>query len=62
MFRGADLVVVNKADLLPYVSFEVADFTAAVRQINPGVSVLVLSATTGAGVGSWYQELRRLTA
>jgi hydrogenase nickel incorporation protein HypB len=62
MFRHADLVVLNKADLLPYVSFEVADFVAAVGKVNPAAEILVLSATTGDGLGSWYGELRRLKA
>jgi hydrogenase nickel incorporation protein HypB len=60
MFRTADLVLLNKADLLPYVSFELADFAAAVRQVNPGVKILLLSATSGEGVESWYRELHRL--
>jgi hydrogenase nickel incorporation protein HypB len=60
MFRGADLIVLNKSDLLPYVNFDVADFEVAVRQINPGVEVVVVSATTGVGMGSWYRQLRLL--
>jgi len=57
MFRGADLVVVNKSDLLPYVDFDLANFGDAVRSVNPGVRIVVVSARTGDGVGSWYDEL-----
>jgi hydrogenase nickel incorporation protein HypB len=60
MFRGADLIVLNKADLLPYVNFDVADFEAAVQQINAGVEVVTVSATTGVGMGAWYRKLRLL--
>jgi hydrogenase nickel incorporation protein HypB len=60
MFRGADLVVLNKADLLPYVQFDVEAFSAAVHQVNPPVEILVLSATSGEGVSAWYQKLRNL--
>jgi hydrogenase nickel incorporation protein HypB len=57
MFATADLVVVNKTDLLPYVDFDVAAFTAYARSLNPGVRVLPLSAKTGAGVDAWYAWL-----
>jgi hydrogenase nickel incorporation protein HypB len=60
MFRGADLILLNKADLLPYVNFDVDDFEAAVGRINAGVEVAVVSATTGDGIGSWYRWLRLL--
>lgn len=58
MFRAADLVLLNKIDLLPYVSFDVADFLDGARRANPGVAVLQLSATTGDGIADWYGWLR----
>ena len=57
MFATADLVVVNKTDLLPYVDFDLEAFTAYARSLNPGVRVLPLSAKTGAGVDAWYAWL-----
>ena len=54
MFRAADLVLLNKIDLLPYVNFDVADFLDGARRANPGVEVLRLSATTGDGIADWY--------
>ena len=57
MFATADLVVVNKTDLLPYVDFDVDAFTAYARSLNPGVRVLPLSAKTGEGVDAWYAWL-----
>jgi hydrogenase nickel incorporation protein HypB len=54
MFAAADLVVVNKTDLLPYVDFDVERCHAYARSVNPGVRMITLSATTGDGVGAWY--------
>ena len=61
MFRTADLVLLNKIDLLPYVDFDVAACVAAARRARPGVAVLQVSATRGrrarrlvrAGCASW---------
>jgi hydrogenase nickel incorporation protein HypB len=58
MFRAADLVLLNKIDLLPYVDFDVEWFLEGARRANPGVEVLQLSATTGDGIASWYGWLR----
>jgi hydrogenase nickel incorporation protein HypB len=58
MFRAADLVLLNKTDLLPYVDFDIAAFLEGARRANPGVGVLQLSATTGDGVVAWYDWLR----
>jgi hydrogenase nickel incorporation protein HypB len=58
MFRAADLVLLNKIDLLPYVDFDLARATALVREINPGAVVLCVSARSGEGLGAWYAWLR----
>jgi hydrogenase nickel incorporation protein HypB len=55
MFRTADLVLLNKVDLLPYVDFDVAAFTDAARRARPGVAVLEVSATRGDGLDAWYE-------
>lgn len=54
MFRTADLVIVNKSDLLPYVDFDVDRCLRRIRQINPQAGFLTLSATTGEGLAAWY--------
>jgi hydrogenase nickel incorporation protein HypB len=59
MFRTADLMLVNKVDLLPYVDFDVSACTDAARRANPGVEVLEISATRGDGIDAWYGWLRR---
>jgi hydrogenase nickel incorporation protein HypB len=59
MFRTADLVLVNKIDLLPYVDFDVAQCIEAARRARPGVEVIEVSATRGDGMEAWYAWLRR---
>jgi hydrogenase nickel incorporation protein HypB len=54
MFAAAGLVLINKIDLLPYVDFDLDVFSRHARSINPGVQIVPLSATTGEGVGAWY--------
>ena len=53
MFAAADLVVINKIDLLPYVDFDVERCIAYARRLNPSLEVLPLSVTRGDGLGAW---------
>jgi hydrogenase nickel incorporation protein HypB len=54
MFRAADVIVLNKMDLLPHVSFDVERFCAQARRVRPGVRIFPLSATRGDGLADWY--------
>lgn len=58
MFRTADLVLVNKIDLLPYVDFDVARCLEGARRARPGVEAIEVSATKGDGMDAWYDWLR----
>lgn len=58
IFRAASLVVLNKIDLLPHLTFDVARFADYARQVNPKLDVLQVSATHGAGMEAWYAWLR----
>jgi hydrogenase nickel incorporation protein HypB len=58
MFAAADLVLVNKADLLPHLSFDVAALERNLKRVNPTARVLRLSATTGEGFEAWLGWLR----
>jgi hydrogenase nickel incorporation protein HypB len=60
MFSAADLIVVNKTDLLPYVDFDVDRLTTDARALRPGVEVLTLSARAGENVDAWYAWLANL--
>jgi hydrogenase nickel incorporation protein HypB len=57
MFIAADLVIINKSDLLPYVEFDVDECVRRIRHLNAHAEFLVLSATTGEGVAAWYDWL-----
>jgi hydrogenase nickel incorporation protein HypB len=61
MFRRADLVLVGKTDLLPYVDFDSRRHAADVRKTAPDALMLQVSAATGAGMNEWYAWLRRRT-
>ncbi len=58
MFHAADLMLLNKIDLLPYLDFDVARCIDYARRINPKIQVLQLSATTGEGMAQWYRWLK----
>lgn len=58
MFRAADLVLINKVDLLPYVDFDMDRCREAARTVNPKLEFLDLSATKGTGLDGWYDWLR----
>ena len=57
MFAAAKLMILNKIDLLPHVSFDVARCKEFARRVNPGIEILELSATTGEGMGAWLDWL-----
>jgi hydrogenase nickel incorporation protein HypB len=58
MFSVADLVIINKTDLLPYVDVRLDRLVDHCRSVNPGVQVLPLSVTTGEGMQAWCDWLR----
>ena len=59
LVNEADLLLLNKIDLLPYVPFDRSNFEADVRLLNPTVPILGLSATTGDGIDAWVAWLER---
>ena len=59
MFAAADLMLVNKIDLLPYVDFDLVRCVELARRVNPGIEVLQLSATRGDGLPGWIDWLLR---
>jgi len=58
MFHAADLMILNKTDLLPYVDFDVEKCCDYARRINPGIKILQLSATTGEGMHNWLNWIK----
>jgi hydrogenase nickel incorporation protein HypB len=57
MFRSADLVLVNKVDLLEYLEFDLEQFLGNLDAVNPGVGRILTSARTGQGVDEWCEWL-----
>ena len=53
MFAAADLVLVNKIDLMPHLDFDIAQAVANMRKVKPSVKVLEVSARSGAGLDRW---------
>jgi hydrogenase nickel incorporation protein HypB len=62
MFRRADLVLVTKTDLLPYVDFDLERYAADVRRLSPRAELLTVSARTGAGMTGWCDWLTSAAA
>jgi len=54
MFHAADLLILNKTDLLPYLDFDVERCVDYARRVNPGIGVIRLSAKSGEGLDAWY--------
>jgi hydrogenase nickel incorporation protein HypB len=57
MFHAADLLLINKIDLLPYVEFDVDAAIAYARRVRPDLPVLRVSASTGEGFAGWLAWL-----
>jgi hydrogenase nickel incorporation protein HypB len=53
MFRTADLVLLNKVDLLPHLTFDPGRFVLHLRAVNPTAKLLLVSATRGDGLPEW---------
>ncbi|MGC2165135.1 MAG: hydrogenase nickel incorporation protein HypB [Gallionella sp.] len=58
MFRAADLMLLNKCDLLPYLAFNADLAVANARRVNPGIRVIRTSATSGEGMGEWIDWIK----
>ena len=57
MFHAADLMLINKVDLLPYVDFDLEKCMNYAKQINPDLHILQVSAKDGTGLGEWVDWL-----
>ena len=63
IFFKSELLLINKTDLLPYVSFDMTKARAYARHSHPGMEILEVSCQTGEGLEAWMQwlEQRRQT-
>lgn len=60
MFRAAQICIINKIDLLPYVNFQGETCRRLALQVNPNLTFFELSATTGQGMDAWLTWLNAL--
>lgn len=58
MFAASDLMLINKADLLPHLDFDVGECIAYALQVNPKLQTLLVSAKTGEGMEAFYSWLQ----
>ncbi len=58
MFQSADICVINKIDLLPYVNFDVEKAKEFAMHVNHHLKFFEVSATTGEGMENWYKWLK----
>lgn len=57
MFLTSELLIVSKADLLPYVPFSVEAVTKDAREVNPDLAVMTISSLKGDGMDQWCDWL-----
>jgi hydrogenase nickel incorporation protein HypB len=57
MFTQADVILVNKTDVLPHFDFNMSAFSRAVGGLNPAAAVYPISAKTGEGLEQWFSWL-----
>ncbi|WP_008308648.1 hydrogenase nickel incorporation protein HypB [Leptolyngbya sp. PCC 6406] len=58
MFREADVLLVTKTDLIPYLDVDLGRITDHVRQINPQGDIIPVSVKTGEGLDAWYAWIK----
>ena len=59
MFHAANLMILNKTDLLPYLEFDIDACLAYARRVNPQIEVIQLSARSGEGMDDWLDWISR---
>lgn len=57
IYRGLDVLIINKIDLTPYLDFRMDYFQQGVEMLNPGLKTFALSAKTGEGFDAWIAWL-----
>lgn len=58
IYRGLDVMIINKIDLLPYLKFDMDYFRQGVEILNPGLVTFQMSCETGEGVEAWVNWIQ----
>ena len=59
IFVEADVVLINKIDVLPYFDFDLDSFPEIMNGLNPSTTVLSVSAKSGEGLDGWFAWIER---
>jgi len=59
IFEDADICIINKIDLLPYLNYDVEVAKNYALRVNHHLKFIEVSATTGEGMDKWYDELKK---
>lgn len=59
MFRGADVVILNKTDYLKHSDFDMQKFSKSIKTVNPDVTILPLSCKNKSGVNDWISWIKQ---
>ncbi|MEN6528805.1 MAG: hydrogenase nickel incorporation protein HypB, partial [Anaerolineaceae bacterium] len=62
IYRGLQVLIINKTDLLPYINFNMDYFCKGVEMLNPGLVTFPVSCRTGEGFESWIEWLTQSIA
>lgn len=58
IYRGLDVLIINKIDLLPYLDFDMDYFKKGIEILNPGLATFSVSCKTGEGIDAWLKWLK----
>ena len=58
MFKSAELMLITKIDLLPYMDFDVERAVKSARKVNPRLDVIKVSSKTGEGLDEWIEFIK----
>ncbi|VEP11767.1 Hydrogenase accessory protein HypB [Hyella patelloides LEGE 07179] len=58
MFQEADCLLITKTDLAPYLDIDLDRIAQNVRQMNPNVTIISVSAKTGDGLEVWFNWIQ----
>lgn len=58
MYRGVDVLIINKIDLMPYIPFKMDYFREGVEILNPGLTTFAISCRTGEGLDEWVDWVK----
>ncbi len=59
IYRGLEILIINKTDLQPYVEFKMDYFRQGVEMLNPGLVTFPVSCRTGEGMDAWIEWLSK---